>query len=103
LLRLLDSASQGQPIAAQARRIGVAPGTLARWIDRGVLDPEGQRVRLEAIRLPGRVVVTDQAMERFLQALQGHPKPESPAPPVVRSTVRPEVDRADAVLEAVGW
>ena len=43
--------------------------TVGRWVRRGVLAPDGGRVRLAAKRLGGRLVVTREALEAFLAAL----------------------------------
>ncbi len=53
-----------------AARLGVDRSTLTRWITRGVgtsrrLGSQSKKVRLEATRLPGGWVVTDDALERF--------------------------------------
>lgn len=40
-----------------------------RWILEGAKAPDGQRVRLEALRLGGRWVTSRQALQRFAEAL----------------------------------
>jgi hypothetical protein len=43
--------------------------TVARWIARGLRTADGRRVRLAAERLGGRLVVTREALDEFLAAL----------------------------------
>jgi hypothetical protein len=43
--------------------------TVGRWVRRGVLASNGCRVYLRARRLGGRLVVTREALEAFLAAL----------------------------------
>ena len=43
--------------------------TVGRWVRRGVLAPDGRRVYLRARRLGGRLVVTREALDNFLAAL----------------------------------
>jgi hypothetical protein len=42
---------------------------LVRWIMNGLAGPDGQRVRLEAVRLGGRWITSEQALARFAAAL----------------------------------
>lgn len=43
--------------------------TAHRWVHRGIVRPDGERVRLEAIKVGGVTYVTPQAAERFIAAL----------------------------------
>jgi hypothetical protein len=54
-------------------------GCVMRWILRGSRGPDGSLVRLEAVRLGGRWVTSEQALQRFVEALT--PKlSEDPSP-----------------------
>jgi hypothetical protein len=64
--------------------------TLVRWISRGVLSPNGSRVRLEAIRLGGRWLTSRAAIQRFCDALT--PRTEDDSPPPTRT--ERQADRA---------
>jgi hypothetical protein len=77
-----------RPVAAAAQlilscRTGAAihPSTVTRWIVRGVRLRDGRVLKLEARRFPGGWGVTDEAIERFLEALtadrSGGPVPVS--------------------------
>lgn len=46
----------------------VPPGTWRRWIFTGVNDQDGKRVRLQVVRLGGRVFTTDELVREFLKA-----------------------------------
>jgi hypothetical protein len=43
--------------------------TVARWVRRGILAPDGRRVYLRAKRLGGRLMVTRNSLDEFLAAL----------------------------------
>jgi hypothetical protein len=47
----------------------VHSATLTRWILAGVKDRDGNRIKLQAKRLPGRWVVTDDTISEFIEAL----------------------------------
>jgi hypothetical protein len=65
--------------AAAARLLGqlkggrpVHPGTIARWVLRGVRTGDGRTVRLEAARVSGKFVTSKPAIIRFLADQQAH-------------------------------
>lgn len=49
--------------------------TALRWIHKGVMAPNGERVRLDAVRIGGQTYITPQAAEKFIAALNA----DSPA------------------------
>lgn len=55
-------------VAAAGKLLGVAPVTAWRWCRRGVL-VRGERVRLEALRLGGRLITSFDAVQRFIDRL----------------------------------
>lgn len=70
-------AGGGLSLAQTARRIPsfrqgrpTNPATIFRWIRDGVRTPDGRRVRLEACRLGGRLLTSEQALARFIAAQQ---------------------------------
>jgi hypothetical protein len=76
------------PLAAATRLIppgrngkATALSTVLRWILRGAKAPDGQTVRLEAIRLGGRWMTSKAALQRFAERLT----PQLEPTPVVRS------------------
>jgi len=66
-LRSLSEAADQFPPSRNGRPVHVA--TLTRWITDGVRGREGEHIRLKAKRLPGRWVVTDEAVAEFIDAL----------------------------------
>lgn len=59
--------------------------TLARWIQRGVLGKDGQRHRLEAVRVRGQWKVSRESFQRFLVHLQAS---SAEPPKVARNETR---------------
>src|SRR5262245_35860784 len=76
------------------------PATLARWILAGAAAPDGRRVRLEAVRLGGRWVTSEEALARFAQALTAGVDPASAGRPP--SAGLREAERAGRELEGRG-
>jgi hypothetical protein len=66
----LEAACRLIPPARGAKRCHLS--TLVRWIHTGVRAPDGQRVRLEAIRLGARWCTSREAIQRFAEALTPH-------------------------------
>jgi hypothetical protein len=76
--------------------------TVVRWITKGALAPDGQRVRLQAARIGGRWITSVEALERFIHALTPAAKSaDTPRQP----TSRQQASRQQAVdrqLDALG-
>ncbi len=53
--------------AAQNLPAEIKPETLWRWVTKGVVRPDGDRVRLEAQRVGRRYFTTTAAVEHFMQ------------------------------------
>ena len=73
----------------------VASSTIIRWIVDGCVGPDGEVVRLEAVRLGARWVTDEDALQRFVERLT--PKAESrtaPRPPTSRRNADERADRA---------
>jgi hypothetical protein len=71
-----------------ALRVGkpVSPSTVWRWTTRGVRARDGMLVRLEAIKVGGTCCTSDQALQRFFQALSAELAPGSlTAPPILEN------------------
>jgi hypothetical protein len=113
--RLLEEieSGQGETLTRAARRAPrtrqdrpVTLGCLFRWITSGVLDPEGERVYLEAARLAGRWVTTPGAIRRFVEAQtpasNGNRAPSPTSPPPSTSRRRRKAERAARELERAG-
>ncbi len=76
------------------------PSTLFRWVTKGCRTLDGRTVRLEALRIGGRLFTSHEALDRFIAELNAStdpvPAPRSP------SERRRASDRAAAQLEKMG-
>jgi hypothetical protein len=75
------------PFSQAAKRIPslrsgrpVSPATLWRWSSVGCLARDGQRVRLETVRIGGSTCTSLEALQRFFARLTGEEAPAQPAP-----------------------
>src|SRR5262249_39567935 len=63
----------------------VAPSTIFRWIAEGVRLRDGRRLRLEAVRLGGRWLTSELAIQRFISrqppTFSADSPPTPPTPP----------------------
>jgi hypothetical protein len=95
----LATAARQIPPARNGKKTHV--GTILRWIMSGAKRPDGEKVRLEAIRVGGRWFTSHEALKRFAEALTpsfGDTTP-TPATPGKR---RRAAERAAKELEKVG-
>lgn len=76
--------------------------TLLRWILSGAKAPDGERIRLEAVRMGGRWLTSREALQRFAERLTPHvgDSPEIAAP---RTSSRQQrgAERAGEKLKAL--
>jgi hypothetical protein len=75
------------------------PATLTRWILRGVRALDGQRVRLEAIRVGCRWLTSEAALARFAATLGATNDVTPPRSPASRSNAAEDAGRE---LEEMG-
>src|SRR5262249_43561425 len=63
------------------------PSTIFRWICIGVKMPDGHVLKLEGLRLAGRWLTSEEALQRFLAAQNAvcHPDPDSPPISTIRT------------------
>lgn len=61
----------GKLFADPLRPDGYTADALRRWVTAGVTGADGERVKLEAVRLGGRWLTTRGAVGRFLTATSG--------------------------------
>jgi hypothetical protein len=98
-------------LAEQAKRLG--PGrngrpchaaTLTRWITQGCRTRGGGTIKLAARRMPGRWLVTDEALTAFFDAITRDRigEPAVPAPSSAPAAREKAIDRAEALLEKAG-
>lgn len=100
-------AADGLTLAQLARRCPrtrqnrpVSLGCVLRWVISGVRGPNGETIRLEAVRLAGRWISTPGALRRFILAQT--PTGEPPPSPRTASRRQRAADRAGAELDAAG-
>jgi hypothetical protein len=87
--------------AAAGRLVGADQATITRWCQQGVRLPDGSRLKLEYLRVGGRLLTSRQAITRFLAAQQPLGADQTPAPRTPAQHER-AADRAAAALEAMG-
>jgi hypothetical protein len=76
LVSIIEAPASGRPVSEAARRItsthtgkSTHPGTLTRWIKRGVRLSDGSVLKLAARRYPGGWTITDEAVDEFISRL----------------------------------
>jgi hypothetical protein len=100
---------EGETLSSIARRVPktrrnrpVSMSCVFRWVLNGTRGPNGERVRLEAVRLAGKWISSPGALRRFILAqtprLDSEPPPASQTPGM-RKRVS---DSASRMLEAAG-
>jgi hypothetical protein len=98
----LSQAARLLPPGRNDRPVHVA--TLTRWILVGVRTTNDQRVKLDAIRLGGRWLISTGALTRFAEALTADRAGAPPALPADSTTTarrRAEIDRANREAQAL--
>src|SRR4051812_30723995 len=86
------------PPARNGKRTNAS--TIFRWVRDGATGPDGQRVYLEALKLPGRWLTTAAAVQRFLEALtpQRDARPATPRPSGRRAKASEKAGREPAKI-----
>jgi hypothetical protein len=79
----------------------VSGSCVYRWCTTGARAANGQRVRLEARRVAGRLLTTAAAITRFIEAQQGQPQSTQPVPQTPSQRQR-AAERAAAELNRIG-
>lgn len=80
----------------------VNPCTVFRWAENGCLASDGSRVKLESVRVGGRIFTSAAAITRFLTRLTNGTTVSTPA---VRTPAqrRRDHESAEKELAAAGW
>jgi hypothetical protein len=86
-------------VSRAARRHGVSPSAITRWIVEGALLRSGQRLKLRAIRLPGGYRTTALWLDQFISILT-EDRTRAPAP---SELVEERAEQSIANLKAEGW
>ena len=103
--RLLSETTIGLSAAAALLGVGrgnrpIHPATLTRWILRGIRGPDGQRIKLEGVRVGSSWRTSREAVARFVDALT----PGAAAAPITRTPTarRRASERAEEELIRAG-
>jgi transposase-like protein len=96
---LADEIASGDAVTLRdvARRFGVDPSVAFRWMQKGLPDGRGGRVRLACIRR-GRWLTSESAVRRFFAALP-QSEPTASEPPPIRTPAMRERDTERAKNE----
>jgi hypothetical protein len=95
----LSQAAKRLPPGRRGAPVSLA--CLLRWVLDGARAPEGEKVRLEAVRLGGRWITSVEALARFADRLT--PKTsDSPLPARTPRQRRRAAERAEKELERLG-
>ena len=103
LAERLISLAQGAKLFPGARaNKHLNPSTLFRWCMSGATAQDGSKVKLEYVRLGGRILTTHEALSRFAARLTGT---DADPPPAPRSPTQRDraAARADRELAGAGW
>jgi hypothetical protein len=76
---------------------------ILRWILNGVKGPTGDRIRLEAVRLGGRWIISREAIQRFAERLTPRLGCETAPVPRTPTERRKASERAAKELEQAGF
>ncbi len=100
------SLSEPVPIGEVGRHLPGRPSAQAvfRWHNKGLIGANGERIKLDTIKIGGRRFVEPAALESFLAALQEAPEPAAEKASQVgdREAAR-RAEAADAALESMGF
>lgn len=75
------------------------PATVCRWINDGIQIPGGGRLRLDGVRIAGRLVTSRPAIVRFIAAQQATPDQAAVETPAERKQTDAAAER---ILDAAG-
>jgi hypothetical protein len=96
----LKTACTRVPPARDGKRTHLA--TILRWIMNGARGPNGERVKLEAVRLGGRWMTSHEALQRFAERLTPATAETPMATPRTPTARRRAAERAGQELEKLG-
>ena len=75
----IPAASAAKLVPAATKTGHVSPSTITRWIHDGILI-RGERIRLAASRIGGRLFVTSKNLDEFIQSCSGDMAVSQPSP-----------------------
>lgn len=82
----------------------VSAKALGRWATRGILLPDGRRLKLEVVRVAGRYMSSEAALERFIAAQSVPVSEDQPLPASARTTSKRQQasEQAAQALDRLG-
>jgi hypothetical protein len=86
-----------------ARQLCVHPSAVIRWMNRGTLRPDGSRIRLQHIKLPGSYRIKQRWVDEYLEALASDRQGASKTPEAKPQARSERVDRMNVALAAAGF
>lgn len=101
-------AGEGITLSQAAKQIpgsagkGLDPSTCFRWTQTGARSATGERVKLEFLRVGGRIVTTQAAVRRFMLALTNGTTANPTPTPRTQAQRRRAVERAERKLIEMG-
>lgn len=97
------NSGQGVKVSAAAKRYDDHPATWHRWLLKGLLMPDGSRLRLEAVMVGNTWFTSEPAIVRFISARTAKSGDLPAAPPVRTATQRRKAsESAAAKLAGMG-
>jgi hypothetical protein len=100
---MIDIANESiLPLKAGSKLCSVSFCTIWRWVLKGARTPDGQVVRLRAVRLGSRWITSTQAIEEFTRALTPRLDGTLVVPTRTTSQQQRASERASKVLAAAG-
>jgi hypothetical protein len=99
LLSLYEAARRFPP-ARGGRPVSFS--CVLRWVTDGIPGPDGERVKLEAVRVGGRWLTTEEALARWAERLTPPLDVENAPPPRSPARRRRESERAERQLNNLG-
>lgn len=75
--------------------------TMHRWVQRGLRSRDGMVIRLECVKVGGRICTSLEALERFFERLTGSVEVETP-PSITRRQRLKQIEEANRELDRAG-
>jgi hypothetical protein len=87
-------------LLAVARRLGVSPSAVRRWVAGGLKTGDGRTVYLKHVRLGGRIRIKAEWVDEFIQDLT---RSHFPSGNLLNAEQEANARAANAALAAEGW
>lgn len=98
--KLIGLAEAARSLPGYRGKAGMDPSTLSRWITQGAKRKNGDKVKLEAVRIGNRWLTSREAMARFAASLTGTRSVEKSIPSPSAQTRASK--KAGQLLEKMG-